>query len=621
LALLWVLAATAQPVPLLDIFSAGTTPPGPFRWVDVADQAYAGSYRNAYDYTQSTVNVTIPERAESFAGTLEATGLKPNFAYQLKLIGDPSRESNEWIGYAGRWWQESWNGSSWGSGQNLNSKGNGSFPNPNDLVYQSRRDIANGSSPTGKQYRYQGYLLASYFVTDETGAASVSFDASNSYHVLWKTTQRSRTSSDGPIASASFDPDPSEDAYDTDFTAKSVSIFGEWERLPAGGIVLPDGDYGASMILTEESFHGSGGTYAGFWASAMSAWMEFSIGSGPELISFSATPIRGAAGGLTADREVSVELSAGDDVSGWWIGESATEPSEGWLNSPPSSYSIAGSPGAILLYARVRNDAGSISDPLQAQLIYEPPREFRVSMGGESVVLGQWSGATTLFDADFDSSADPGAVLWLGEGLSQDFRPPGEAQWRLRVDQSGEVSWETSARSAGEWLLLQPLADAVPSAPPRALEADGSALLPAGDYRVMLGLPQVLSLPARAGWRLVGGSVHTPLSMGSLFPGADVWRWGSGYEPCLTSDGLIPGHGYWTYSRQAITQLEGLIAPVTLHLKPGWNLVGVAESAALDSPAIDAVWSWRGHFRRATQLEPGEAYWVYATSDLVLEHD
>jgi hypothetical protein len=93
---------------------------------------------------------------------------------------------------------------------------------------------------------------------------------------LWKTSQRSATLSDGPVKSRSFDPYPSL-AYDTDYPPQTVNIFGEWERLPVGGVHLQVGDYLAQIILTEESFHGSGGTYAGNWAAAMGGQIDFSL--------------------------------------------------------------------------------------------------------------------------------------------------------------------------------------------------------------------------------------------------------------------------------------------------------------------------------------------------------
>jgi hypothetical protein len=262
-----------------------TTPTGSYRWLDVADQAYSEDYRSDYNYTeviveypQASVEVVYDAIGNTFHGTLNATNLKPNFAYQLKLAGKPDIDAgaNERIGLAGRWWQEEWDGTTWTNGQNLNNKGDGSSPNPNDDLYFVRRDIPDATSPTGLHYRYTGYLVFDYFITDQDGNATFEFKTNSSFHVLWKTEQRAWTASDGPLKTATFDVDPLlSPAYDTDYVEATVTIFGEWERLPVGGIFLQPGDYTAEIILTEESFHGSG--IAGSWAAAMGASIDFSI--------------------------------------------------------------------------------------------------------------------------------------------------------------------------------------------------------------------------------------------------------------------------------------------------------------------------------------------------------
>jgi len=208
---------------------------------------------------------------------LAAANLKPNFAYQLKLVGVPGTASNEGIGLAGRWWQEEWNGSEWAGGSNLNNKGDGSAPNPNDLVYFARRDVSDPTSPTGLHYRYTGYLVLDYFITDALGDAAVTFEADSSYHVLWKTSQRAPTGQDGPVVTTTFDPDPSMPAYDMDYGVSTVGVFGEWERLPVGGVFLRRGAYACGVILTEESFHGSGGALSGNWAAAMGGEVGFTV--------------------------------------------------------------------------------------------------------------------------------------------------------------------------------------------------------------------------------------------------------------------------------------------------------------------------------------------------------
>ena len=259
---------------------------GSYRWIDVADQAFSQDYQSTFSYTQAAVEVVYEAIGSTLKGTLIAVNLKPNFAYQMKLAGNPDTdaEANERIGLAGRWWQEEWDGTKWTNGRNLNNKGDGSSPNPNDETYFSGRDIMDSTSPTGRHYRYTGYLVFDYFITDKNGNANLDFETSSSFHVLWKTAQRTRTTSDGPLKTDTFNVDPSQSpAYDTEFEEASVGVFGEWERLPVGGIFLQPGEYTTEIVLTEESFHGSGGSLAGNWAAAMDADIQFCISSPNDL--------------------------------------------------------------------------------------------------------------------------------------------------------------------------------------------------------------------------------------------------------------------------------------------------------------------------------------------------
>ena len=273
--------ADAASIVLSDVDSGLTSPAGNYRWLNVADQPYAAGYRSAYNYTQASVQVSYDSVATVFRGSLVATNLKPNFAYQFKLVGTPGTAANERIGLAGRWWQEEWDcaSSSWVNGQNLNNKGNGSSPNPNDADYLLRHSIP-GASPTGFLYKYTGYVLFDYFVTNDCGNAAFPFWADSSYHVIWKTsqaTQHAWTALDGPVETASFDPVASNLAYRADLPPASEGVFGEWERLPVGGLSPGYGSYACQVLLTEESFHGSGGVDAGGWAAAMAGSIAFVI--------------------------------------------------------------------------------------------------------------------------------------------------------------------------------------------------------------------------------------------------------------------------------------------------------------------------------------------------------
>jgi hypothetical protein len=271
----WTIDTSETIIHLEDVDSGLTSPTGDYRWLDVANQTYSESYRTNYNYTQATVSITYSTVGANLTGTLQAVNLKPNFAYQLKLVGTPGNSDNEQIGLAGRWWQEEWNGTAWTNGQNLNNKGDGSSPNPNDEVYYSRWGIADPTSPTGLKYKFTGYLLFNYFITDEQGAATILFETGSCYHVLWKTTQRSHTGDDGPIQTTTFTATTASPAYDTNYFEQTINIFGEWERLPISDVPLAPGDYTAQLILTEESFHRDGGTYAGNWAGAMGTTIQF----------------------------------------------------------------------------------------------------------------------------------------------------------------------------------------------------------------------------------------------------------------------------------------------------------------------------------------------------------
>jgi hypothetical protein len=260
-------------------------PNSAYRWLDVTNQPYSETFMSSYSYDDAHVEVSHNTIGRQLTGTLSATNLKPNFAYQFKLqaqpthrLGDTNYGTNALLGLSGRWWQQEWKGSSWTSGWNLNNKGDGSSPNPNDHNYFARRDIpdAIGGSPTGLKYKYTAYRVFDYFITDENGDATVSYTINNSYHVLWKTSQRSPGQMDGPVVSHTFDVDPGiHQQYDTDYGERTAGIFGEWERLPKNGIELLPGDYTCDVLLTEESFHGSG--LQGFWAHAMKGEIEFTI--------------------------------------------------------------------------------------------------------------------------------------------------------------------------------------------------------------------------------------------------------------------------------------------------------------------------------------------------------
>lgn len=281
------------------------------RWSDVVDQGYQTTFVNNFDYGSnaaagdnigaSSVTVDFDTVGNSFSGTLTALNLKPNFAYQIKLDGGPATFSaNENLGLAGRWWRETWDGDSWGSGTVLNiqpgSANADDYPNtPSDNDDQYFAEVDDYYDPpdnTQLLYRYTGFLVLGYFVTDASGGATVDFSTGNSYHVLWRdsdeltlTGERTPSSSDGPPITVALDENTSytSDAYEQpsgpeqgnqpDYLTTTLGIFGEWERLPQNMITLPNDTYTVNFRLTEESFH----TNDGNWASVMGGDLTFTI--------------------------------------------------------------------------------------------------------------------------------------------------------------------------------------------------------------------------------------------------------------------------------------------------------------------------------------------------------
>ncbi len=198
-------------------------------WKDISGAGYSPDFRARFDYAAARVFLTYATAGRRcFTGLLSATGLKPNSCYQLKLIGKPTSlwgasgddASNQRLGYAGRWWH-AWPGDAW---------------NATDAEY--RRD----KNKPG--HTFEGYLFFDFFVTDATGAATVTFASDSSYHVIWKTSQRDRRRKDGPVRT-----------YEVGAT--SVRLYAEYEprRALPGRLILPAGHYNVQFNLTEESFH------------------------------------------------------------------------------------------------------------------------------------------------------------------------------------------------------------------------------------------------------------------------------------------------------------------------------------------------------------------------------
>jgi len=241
-------------------------------WNDIAGTAYSSDFQSSYSYNDASVSLSYESYDDYwFRASLSATGLKPNFCYQVKLNGKPEAYwveggddiSNEALGYAGRWWRNE--------------------PNPgnaDDSNYETYKD--------DPDYVYTGYLVYDFFVTDVDGNAEIEIVSDNSYHVVWKTSQRTAQANDGPVRDYNVDGTP-------------VSIYGEWEptRALPGELALRPGKYDVQFFLTEESFHDSGAS----WATVMGYdEAQFDIAPEPSTLILTMMGMTGLAGALRRKR-------------------------------------------------------------------------------------------------------------------------------------------------------------------------------------------------------------------------------------------------------------------------------------------------------------------------------
>ncbi|MGQ9730522.1 MAG: hypothetical protein ACUVX8_04540 [Candidatus Zipacnadales bacterium] len=200
--------------------------------MNVLDIVYSPEFIQSFDYVNSDVSASFLDSTDKITFTLGGLGLKPDFAYQVKLEGLPTIDP---VG-----------------NQNLMT--------------------------LGRRWGDIGYLIFGYLVTDKTGTivpgecaagtllTDTTIPVDSSYHVLWKVSQRARTRSDGPIIT---------------HTIEGVGvdgIYGEWEtgKPKPGKLALPAHTYTCLLRLTEESFH-STDLLGGNWESVLDATVTFTI--------------------------------------------------------------------------------------------------------------------------------------------------------------------------------------------------------------------------------------------------------------------------------------------------------------------------------------------------------
>jgi 5-hydroxyisourate hydrolase-like protein (transthyretin family) len=237
------------------------------RWADMAFNPFADAQRTAYDYANGTVTIVYGSSAHTFTGTLTARGLKPNFAYQIKINGKPRYYwgdqgddwANEQLGYAGRWWVSR---IVHATGANIGGW------NSTDAEYEQWKAL--GFTDGTYDYVFEGYLLFDYFVTDAEGNATLSFALASSFHVLWKVSQRTPGPNDSAPTAHTVVASSTSPWYSESYPTTDVALYAEWQPgrpLPGQVVPLP-GLYNVRLFLTEESFHETA-PHRGPWATVM----------------------------------------------------------------------------------------------------------------------------------------------------------------------------------------------------------------------------------------------------------------------------------------------------------------------------------------------------------------
>ncbi len=257
-----------------------------FRWLDIGDSIYSAAFRGTYLYPGEAITLTYVDADSSLHGTLAGAGLKPNFAYQIKLEGIPNLPwttkavdwTNEQLGYAGRWWVDRYLKTTLApyDGYNIDDR---EYERLKALKFQDRR----------YWYVVQGYLMFDYVVTTPDGAIPADLGSTgyellvdSSFHVLFKTIQESPGTNDSAVTA--FYPVRKPAYYDVSEpeAGDPVSLFAQWEptRALPNELLLNPGLYHARLVLTEETFHSQDTTYGGCWPSVLSGVIDVTISDG-----------------------------------------------------------------------------------------------------------------------------------------------------------------------------------------------------------------------------------------------------------------------------------------------------------------------------------------------------
>ena len=265
--------ATVQLQPVVDGWAKAAP-----RWRDISNTLYSPAFRStfSYDNAQAQLSYRRVPSAPYFQCHISARGLKPNFAYQLKLAGKPiggpqgwgtarsyvdvsSRLkgasalpfdvggtavggddwSNQQLGYLGRWWDDT----------------RAPSTNLDDVYFAANYPV----------HTVYGYIFMGDFVTDALGRAEATVLGNRSLHITWQDTQYGYK--EAPYGRFNVARTP----YGYDKRAPNARV-GLWYELQTGRtqpVRLPSGTYHCRLLVTEEAFHGEGGAGGGVWQTVL----------------------------------------------------------------------------------------------------------------------------------------------------------------------------------------------------------------------------------------------------------------------------------------------------------------------------------------------------------------
>jgi hypothetical protein len=222
--------------------------------MDIDDNAYSTAFTQSFSYANAQVTVTYQTDPANgyFVGHIEGSGLKPNFAYQLKLAGKPvngSRgwgsygddRSNEAIGRAARWWNDT------------------NQSNCTDSDFSRLYDNA----PANKRQTIYGYQFLGDVVTDAGGNVSANFDGSRALHITWQDKQNQHRDVNAGTFTIGSQTAPYY-GYGQPMPLKDIKLWYEWQSGRSHTVRLQSGTYNVRFLITEESFH-SAFTLGGLW--------------------------------------------------------------------------------------------------------------------------------------------------------------------------------------------------------------------------------------------------------------------------------------------------------------------------------------------------------------------